>query len=86
MIQLHNKIDKIDTILKQYRKIRYGITDKSIPIVINDHVELAAEIGADGVHIGQGDMKPEQARTMIGGVLLHDMTVVHIHSWSPSLS
>lgn len=66
MVQLRNKIDKIDTISKQYRKIRYKITDESIPILINDHVALAAEVGADGVHIGQGDMKPEQARAMIG--------------------
>lgn len=38
----------------------------SVPFLINDHVELAAEIGADGVHIGQGDMSPEEARRIIG--------------------
>jgi thiamine-phosphate pyrophosphorylase len=34
--------------------------------VINDHIELAKEIGADGVHLGQGDMPIEKARAVLG--------------------
>ncbi len=34
--------------------------------LIDDHVPLAAEIGADGVHIGQSDLDPEAARTQLG--------------------
>lgn len=41
---------------------RYGV-----PLLINDNVALAAKIGADGVHIGQGDMPPAEARTILGG-------------------
>ncbi|MEZ5918477.1 MAG: thiamine phosphate synthase [Alphaproteobacteria bacterium] len=37
-----------------------------IPLLINDHVELALEAGADGVHLGQGDMAPAQARALLG--------------------
>jgi thiamine-phosphate pyrophosphorylase len=34
--------------------------------IINDNVQLALEIGADGVHIGKEDMRPEEARALLG--------------------
>ncbi|MDY3889368.1 MAG: thiamine phosphate synthase [Agathobacter sp.] len=37
-----------------------------IPFLINDHVELAKRIDADGVHIGQCDMSPRLAREILG--------------------
>ncbi|MEH0156967.1 thiamine phosphate synthase [Limibacter armeniacum] len=39
----------------------YGAT-----LVINDRVELAADINADGVHIGKEDMSPVEARKILG--------------------
>lgn len=38
-----------------------------VPFVIDDNVDLAVEIGADGVHVGQTDMPPEQVKQRIGG-------------------
>ncbi len=35
-------------------------------LIINDRVDVAAEIGADGVHLGQGDMDVHQARGILG--------------------
>ena len=37
-----------------------------MPLIINDNVELALASGADGVHLGQGDMDPRQARRLLG--------------------
>lgn len=37
-----------------------------IPIILNDHVELAKEINAEGVHLGQSDMDPRKARDILG--------------------
>jgi hydroxymethylpyrimidine kinase/phosphomethylpyrimidine kinase/thiamine-phosphate diphosphorylase len=37
-----------------------------VPLVINDNVSLAKRIGADGVHIGQGDMQLQEARALLG--------------------
>lgn len=39
---------------------------KGIPFVINDNVELAVRIGADGVHVGQSDMEAGHVRELIG--------------------
>jgi len=37
-----------------------------VPLIINDSIDLAADIGADGVQMGQGDGSPEQARARLG--------------------
>ena len=37
-----------------------------IPFIINDDVELAIEINADGVHVGQSDMEAGNVRALIG--------------------
>ena len=44
---------------------RYGAT-----LLINDNPRLAQEIGADGVHVGQADMPPAEARQMLGAKLI----------------
>ncbi len=41
-----------------------------VPFIINDDVELALRIGADGVHIGQDDEDPARVRDRIGNRLL----------------
>ena len=37
-----------------------------VPFVINDNVELALAIGADGVHVGQDDMEAGKVREKLG--------------------
>ena len=37
-----------------------------VPLIINDNVELAERIGADGVHVGQSDMELTRARKILG--------------------
>ena len=37
-----------------------------VPFLINDNVELALRIGADGVHVGQEDMEAGRVRELIG--------------------
>ncbi len=37
-----------------------------VPLIINDDVELAASIGADGIHLGQDDADLQAARTQMG--------------------
>ncbi len=38
----------------------------NIPLIINDHIGLAKQIGADGVHIGKEDGQLKYARTELG--------------------
>ena len=48
---------------REVRKLcdRYGAT-----FIIDDHVELVRELGADGVHLGKKDMPISEARTLLG--------------------
>lgn len=39
---------------------------QGILLIINDHADVAAAVGADGLHIGQDDLSPEDARRIIG--------------------
>jgi thiamine-phosphate diphosphorylase len=43
-----------------------AIPGERATLIINDHVEIAARIGADGVHLGQDDMNPIEARRLLG--------------------
>ena len=36
-----------------------------VPLVINDRVDVALAVGADGVHLGQGDLPPHVARDLL---------------------
>jgi len=38
----------------------------SVRIIINDRVDIAMAVGADGVHLGQTDIPPEKARKLLG--------------------
>ncbi|HET7921638.1 MAG TPA: thiamine phosphate synthase [Gammaproteobacteria bacterium] len=38
----------------------------SVPLLINDDVELAHAVGADGVHLGRDDLALEEARSRLG--------------------
>jgi len=56
----------VDTALKM-RKITEGTNTL---LIINDDPRIAVEIGADGVHIGQGDMPYDEVRTIVGDNML----------------
>lgn len=40
--------------------------DAGVPLVINDHPEVAAAVGSDGVHVGQDDDSVAKARAIVG--------------------
>ncbi|MEO5937487.1 MAG: thiamine phosphate synthase [Sphingomonas sp.] len=51
--------------------------DREVAFIVNDSVSLAKRLGADGVHLGQGDGDPREARAALGpdvqiGVTCHD--------------
>ncbi len=64
-------------ILELGRHIVPRAQDRGVAVLINDRPDLAVELGADGVHIGQSDMPYGRARKLVGddaivGVTCHD--------------
>jgi thiamine-phosphate pyrophosphorylase len=48
------------------RELRRELAGSGVPLLVNDRVHLAEAIGADGVHVGQGDLDVVSARQLIG--------------------
>lgn len=57
--------------------------DHGIPLIINDHPDIAARIGSEGVHVGQDDDSVARARQIVGpGVIVGKST----HSLAQALA
>jgi thiamine-phosphate pyrophosphorylase len=65
-VQLRIKNCSHALFLDYARKLKALLTPLNIPLIINDHVDIALEVDAAGVHIGQGDMTPARARDLLG--------------------
>ncbi|MBU5432812.1 thiamine phosphate synthase [Intestinimonas sp. MSJ-38] len=66
MVQLREKDLAQEEFQKEARQIQELCKKHQVPFLINDNVELAVEIEADGVHVGQHDMEAGQVRQKIG--------------------
>lgn len=88
MVQLRDKTGSADEIAAQGRALLDVLRPGSVPLLINDYPDVAADIGADGVHIGQGDIAPEEAREIIGldAILgLTAFTEAHFEALDPAI-
>ncbi len=48
------------------RRLKALVTPHAIPLIVNDHADVALAIDADGVHVGQEDLPVESARALLG--------------------
>ena len=70
MVQLREKDLAHDAFLEEARRIGQICRRHGVPFLIDDDVELAAAVGADGVHVGQHDMEAGMARAKVGPDML----------------
>ncbi len=70
VIQLRAKGAETDPIIHAAKQILPLCKSEGIPFILNDFPELAAELGADGVHIGQDDGAIHDVRRRIGDEML----------------
>ena len=66
LVQLREKTLEEDAFAAEGREILKLCHSYHVPFIINDNVELAVRINADGVHVGQSDMEAGRVREMIG--------------------
>ena len=62
MVQLRDK----SSVYKDAVALAAFLKSKNIPFIINDNVEVALAVNTDGVHLGQEDMSPAEARKLLG--------------------
>lgn len=77
VVQLREKVvahaDQVEAAREMLRICR----DHDVPFIVNDSAWLAAEVGADGVHVGQEDTSVQRCRELLGseavvGLSTHD--------------
>jgi thiamine-phosphate pyrophosphorylase len=66
LVQYRNKRASAQQRLAQATRVLHGCRAHGVPLIINDHVELALEIGAAGVHLGGEDGSLAEARRRLG--------------------
>ena len=65
-VQLREKHLNHDAFLQEAKEIKELCAKYQVPFVLDDDVELALEVGADGVHVGQSDMEAGDVRAKLG--------------------
>lgn len=78
-LQLREKHLSEDEFIKEAKEMKELAAKYQVPFVINDNIQVALAVDADGVHIGQDDMSVEEARKLLGedkiiGVSAHNVT------------
>ena len=77
IIQYRNKVGSTRDMLSHAREIRRVLAD-NVTLIMNDRADICIAAGYEGVHVGQDDLSPEGARTVIGptrilGVSTHNL-------------
>jgi thiamine-phosphate pyrophosphorylase len=66
LVQLRHKDGPPRLMVEAGRALKALLTSRGIPLIVNDRVDVAHAIGADGVHVGPDDLPPAAARTILG--------------------
>lgn len=66
IVQLRAPEWKKKKVLEAARKLKALLEPEGIPLIINDHIDVALLSKADGLHVGQDDISPTDARALLG--------------------
>ena len=65
-VQLREKYMKEEDFTAEAVKLKALCKNYSVPLIINDNLNVALRSGADGIHVGQEDMSAEEIRKLAG--------------------
>lgn len=74
-VQLREKNMSDDQLLDFGSRLKKCLKPYSIPLIVNDNVDIAHKLNADGLHLGQGDGDIIQARKKLGNDKLIGLSV-----------
>jgi thiamine-phosphate pyrophosphorylase len=66
IIQLRDKKSSKKEVLEKAKRLKALAEKYDIPLIINDHIDVALAVDADGIHIGQDDLPIAEARKIVG--------------------
>lgn len=65
-VQLREKHSSTREFLQQAERVMRVLEGSGVPLIVNDRIDVALAVGADGVHLGQQDMPYPTARALLG--------------------
>ena len=65
-VQLREKMLEEESFLEEAKQLKELCKEYHVPFVINDNVDIALAMDADGVHVGQSDMEAGDVRAKLG--------------------
>jgi thiamine-phosphate pyrophosphorylase len=68
LIQYRDKDAQPQSVLRSAAVITGALSSSSATLILNDRADLAVLAGWDGVHVGQGDLSPEDAKTVLAAL------------------
>ena len=74
LVQLREKAMERDAFREEALEIKALCHRYGVSLILNDDVALALEIGADGVHVGQSDMRADDVRARVGKGIIVGVT------------
>ena len=75
LVQLRDKHGSTRQLVEEARELTMVLAPLDIPLLINDRVDVALAAEADGVHIGQDDMSPADARLLLGKTAIIGLSI-----------
>ncbi len=69
-VQVREKECSTLDFIEQAQSIKDYLQSKRVPLIINDRVDVALAVEADGVHLGQTDMPLDMAKKIIGDAMI----------------
>lgn len=78
IIQLRDKTSSKRVVLEKARALRELTKKYNVPFIINDHIDVALAVDADGIHLGQDDLPLEEARKIVGPNKIIGISTHHI--------
>jgi thiamine-phosphate pyrophosphorylase len=75
LVQLRDKHGSTKRMMEEARALIAVLAPLDIPLLINDRVDVALAAEADGVHIGQDDMSPADARLLMGKTAIIGLSI-----------
>lgn len=77
VVQLRDK-DVADAVfVERGRALRAALAPFGVPLVVNDRLDAARAIGADGVHVGQSDTSATRVREALGPAAIVGLSIEH---------
>jgi thiamine-phosphate pyrophosphorylase len=84
LVQVRSPDVKGRDFVEEARALKAMLAPLGVPLIVNDRVDVALAVDADGVHVGQHDIDPRAVRAMLGPTKIVGLSVGSMAEWDAS--